>query len=75
MEPVGLANARISTGYAQKSPRSLIHRLPTPTGLHVGHLPVFLYGFGVYYIDSSEMFGKFPEVLHFNRLFLKLNRL
>ena len=35
MEPVGLANTSISTGYAQKSPRSLIRvicesRYPTP---------------------------------------------
>ena len=31
MSPVGLANTRISTDYAQKSPRSLLHTL------HEGH--------------------------------------
>jgi hypothetical protein len=30
--------------------------------------------FKIYYIDSSKMMGNFPEVLNFNRLFLKLNQ-
>ena len=34
----------------------------------------FLKKIGVYSINSSKTIGNFPEVLNFNRLFLKLNR-
>ena len=42
--------------------------------LHVHIFQVCLHSFEVYSIDSSEMIGKFPEVLNFNRLFLELNQ-
>ena len=38
------------------------------------HVPVLLYSFEVYPIDSSKSVGDCPEVLNLNRLFLKLNR-
>ena len=42
---------------------------------HVDHLLVLLSSIEVYsMIDSSKRIGKFPEVLNFNRFFLKLNR-
>jgi hypothetical protein len=36
MKPVGLANTQISTGYAQKSPRSLVGSLGVPLGKPAG---------------------------------------
>ena len=42
--------------------------------LHVVIFQFFFYDTGAYSIDSSKMMGNFPEVLDFNRLFLKLNR-
>ena len=42
--------------------------------LHVDIFRFFFYLSQVYSIDSSRMMGNFPEVLNFNRLFLKLNR-
>ena len=42
--------------------------------LHCSHPPVFLYKNGVCSINSSRMIGKFPAVLNFNRLFLRLDR-
>ena len=41
------------------------------------HVDIFWFCFHtseVYSIDSSKMICKFPAVLNFNRLFLKLNR-
>ena len=38
MEPAGLANTRISTGYAQKSPRSLTSSKPSPSSYDM-HYP------------------------------------
>ena len=41
------------------------------------HVDIFWFCFRtseVYSIDSSKMICKFPAVLNFNRLFLKLNR-
>ena len=37
-------------------------------------LSVFLYYFGLCFMDSSEIIGKFPEVLNFNRVFLRVCR-
>ena len=42
------------------------------------HVDIFrfwcFHSFEVYSIDSSKTIDEFPEVLNFNRLFLKLNR-
>ena len=42
--------------------------------LHVEILRFCFHTFDVFSIESSKMIGKFPEVLNFNQLFLKLNR-
>ena len=42
--------------------------------LHVDHIFGFCFhSFEVYSIDSSQVIGKFLEVLNFNRLFLELH--
>jgi hypothetical protein len=43
--------------------------------LHVDILRYSFVEFKVYSINSYKMIGKFPAVLNFNQLFLKLNRL
>ena len=43
--------------------------------IHVDIFRICFHSCEVYSIDSSNVIGKFPEVLNFNRLFLKLNRL
>ena len=87
-QPVGLANTRISTGYAQKSLRSLarsfwacrgVSQDPSDTEssrlvIYVDILPGLLDSFAIYSIDSSKMIGNSPEVSSFNQLFLKRNR-
>jgi hypothetical protein len=55
------------------------HNLLTSQCLRVqsvtcSHPPVFLHQIGLYFVDSFEMVGKFPAILTFNRLFLKLNQ-
>ena len=42
--------------------------------LHVDIFRFFLYYLEAYSIDSSKMTSKFPKVLNFDQLFLKLNR-
>ena len=42
--------------------------------LHVNIFQFFFLSFEVYSLDSSKMNNKVPEVLNFNRSFLKLNR-
>ena len=42
--------------------------------LHVDIFRFFFINLRYILINSSKMIGKFPEVLNFNRLFLKLNR-
>ena len=42
--------------------------------LHVDIFQFCFHSFEVYSIDSFKKIGKFPEVLNFNRLCLKLNR-
>ena len=42
--------------------------------LHVDIFRVCFHSFEVYSIDSPNITGNSPEVLNFNRLFLKLNR-
>jgi hypothetical protein len=45
----------------------------SPTGYMLTSFGVPLLNWGIFY-KSSKMIGNFPEVLNFNRLFLKLNR-
>ena len=42
--------------------------------LHVDIFRFCFYSFEVYFIDSFEMVGTFPEILNFNWFFLELNR-
>ena len=48
---------------------------PTDDRLHVVNFPVYLkkIKLKVYFVDSSIRISRFPEVLNFNQVFLKLN--
>ena len=83
----GFLGSSISTGHAQKPPRSLpgklvfghIESIKIPVILNPAGYMLTSSGFAyiyleVYSIDSSQMISKFPEVLNLNRLFLELNR-